>query len=344
MPTVVYVACAGPAEIHRFALDEERGELEPLDVTAVPGRDGPSPSNLPMALAPGHATLYAALRTPPYPVTAFAIDPASGKLTARATAPLPAPMAYIAVGTGGRTLLGASYVKSLISVSAIAAGDVRAPPTQRVTTPPKAHCIIRGRRDDVVYATTVDGNAILVFRQDAATGNLAPAQPDRVACRPGAGPRHLALHPRLAVLYCVNETAGTLAAFAVDDAGALHELQDESLMPAGFAGNARAADLHVTPDGRFAYASVRTTNVIGIFRIDPASGRLTRVGLLDVEGSPRAFAIDPSGRFLICAGQTDNVLGVYAIDPDTGALTRRHRVAVPENPSWVEALSLPGTS
>jgi 6-phosphogluconolactonase len=340
MPTLVYVACAGPTEIHRFALDEARGALEPLDVVAVPGRDGPSPSNLPMAFAPDHATLYAALRSPPYPVTAFAIDPASGKLTARGTAPLPAPMAYIAVGDGGRTLLGASYVDALVSVSAITSGAVQAPATQVVTTPPKAHCIIRGRRDDVVYATTVDGNAILVFRQDAATGKLAPAQPDRVACRPGSGPRHLALHPRLAVLYCVNETAGTLAAFTIDDAGALHELQYETLMPEGFAGNARAADLHVTPDGRFAYASVRATNVIGVFRIDPASGRIARVALVDVDGSPRAFALDPSGRFLICAGQTDNVVAVYAIDPGSGALTRTQRISASENPSWVETLSV----
>lgn len=343
MPAVVYVACAGPAEIHRFALDEARGALEPLDVVAAPGRDGPSPSNVPMAFAPDRATLYAALRTPPFPVTAFAVDPASGKLTARGTAPLPAPMAYIAAGAGGRTLLGASYVEGLISVSAITAGGVQAPPTQVVPTPPKAHCIIRGRRDNVVYTTTIDGNAILVFRQDAASGKLAPAQRDRVVCRPGSGPRHLALHPRLAVLYCVNETAGTLAAFAIDDGRALRELQYETLMPAGFTGNARAADLHVTPDGRFAYASVRATNVIGAFRIDPASGRLVRTALIDVEGSPRSFAIDPRGRFLICAGQTDNVVAVYAIDRDSGALTRTHRVSVPDNPSWVETLAVEST-
>jgi len=340
MPTVVYVACAGPTEIHRFALDAERGALEPLGVVSVPGRDGPSPSNLPLAFGPDRTTLYAALRTPPFPATAFAIDPSSGKLAARGTAPLPAPMAYIATGPGGRTLLGASYVNGLVAVSAITSGEVQAPPTQVLPTPPKAHCIIRGRYDDVIYATTVDGNAILVFRQDAATGKLAPGQPDRVVLRPGSGPRHLALHPRLAVLYCVNETGGTLAAFAIGDDGALRETQYETLMPAGFSGNARAADLHVTPDGRFAYASVRATNVIGAFRIDPVSGRLARIALIDVEGSPRAFAIDPHGRFLICAGQTDNVVAVYAIDRDSGALTRTHRVCVPDNPSWVETLAL----
>jgi 6-phosphogluconolactonase len=249
-------------------------------------------------------------------------------------------MAYIAAGNGRRTLLGASYVNGVISVSAIASGDVRGPPVQVIPTPPKAHCIIRGRRDDVVYAATVDGNAILVFRQDAETGRLEPAQPDRVVLRPGSGPRHLALHPRLAVLYCVNETAGTLAAFAIDADGALRETQYETLMPEGFAGNARAADLHVTPDGRFAYASVRATSVIGAFRIDPASGQLTRIALIDVEGSPRSFAIDPSGRFLICAGQTDNIVAVYAIDRDSGMLTRTQRISVPENPSWVETLTV----
>jgi 6-phosphogluconolactonase len=82
--------------------------------------------------------------------------------------------------------------------------------------------------------------------------------------------------------------------------------------------------------------------VIGAFRIDPASGRLSRIGLLDVEGSPRAFAFDQSGRFLICAGQTDNVVTVYAVDPDSGMLSRTQRIAVPENPSWVETLTLRG--
>ena len=56
MPTVVYVACAGPAEIHRFAFDQDRGELAPLDVVAVPGRDGPS--------WPGTATTSSALSSP----------------------------------------------------------------------------------------------------------------------------------------------------------------------------------------------------------------------------------------------------------------------------------------
>jgi 6-phosphogluconolactonase len=339
--TIVYVSCAGSREIHCFDLDTASGVLNPIDVVAVPGGNEPSPSNLPMALASGGTVLYAALRTPPFPVTQFAIDAATGRLSRRGTAPLPAPMAYIAAAAGGRFLMGASYKEAKLSVSEIASDGVQAPPVQVVTTPPKAHCIIQGRADDVVYATTVAGDAILVFRLDTQTGRLAPAKPHLVACRPGSGPRHLALHPRLSVLYCVNELAGTLAAFAIEsETGALSELHYEALTPPGFTGSARAADLHVTADGRFAYASVRNTHAIAGFSIAPDSGRLSPIGRFDVEASPRSFALDPHDRFLICAGQDKNVVGVYAIDPANGTLTLRHRYAVGLNPSWVETLAL----
>jgi 6-phosphogluconolactonase len=199
-----------------------------------------------------------------------------------------------------------------------------------------------GTVGDIAYATTVDGHAILIFRLDLQRSAPAPADTPSVSCRPESGPRHLVLHPSLDVLYCINETSGTLATFTIDpSAGALCELQYEPLMPCGFHGNARAADVHITPDGRFIYASVRSTNIIGGFRINPHSGRLAPIGRVAVEGSPRGFAIDPLGRFLICAGQTENTLGVYAIDADSGALAFRHRVAVGGNPNWVETLLLP---
>jgi 6-phosphogluconolactonase len=339
---VVYVSCAESKEIHSFRLDADSGTLDPLEIVEVPGTNEPSPSNMPLAVGPGGHTLYAALRTAPYPVTAFAVDTQSGRLSRRGTAPLPAPMAYISVGDGGRLLMGASYKEGKLSVSRIGSdGNVHAPPTQVVTTPPKAHCILPGKLGDLVYATTVEGNAILIFRLDMKTGELIPADLPSVPCHPGSGPRHLALHPSLDVLYCVNEQGGTVAVFAIaPTTGALRELQCETIMLAGFQGNARAADLHTSADGRFVYASVRSTDIIAGFRTDPRSGMLSPIGSFAAEGSPRGFAVDPLGHFLICAGQTQNTVAVYAIDPKSGALTLRYRTAVGTNPNWVEALSL----
>lgn len=343
---IVYVSCAESKELHSFRQDAETGTLEPLEVVAVRSTDEPSPSNMPLALGPGGKFLYAALRTAPFPVSAFAVDPTTGRLSCRGTAPLPAPMAYIAVADGGRLLFGASYKEGKLSVSRIASdGSVQAPASQVVTTPPKAHCIIPGCSGDLVYGTTVEGNVILVFRLDADRAELVPADTPLVPCRPGSGPRHLVMHQSLDVLYCVNETSGTLAAFAVEPGtGALRELQYETLLRSDFWGNARAADVRITPDGNFVYASVRSTDTIAGFRIDPLSGLLSPIGLFAAEGSPRGFAIDPLGRFLICAGQSQHTVGVYGINLDSGALTRRWRTGVGANPSWVETLVLPVAS
>ncbi|WP_431284572.1 lactonase family protein [Humitalea sp. 24SJ18S-53] len=339
---IAYVSCAGSREIRSFRLDPGSGTLTPHGTTAVPGEGGPSPSNMPLARNAGGTMLYAAVRCEPFTVSTFAIDRNSGALTAIAIAPLPAPLAYLSVAAGGRLLLGASYMHDKLTVSDVGPdGACTTAPRQVIPTEPKAHCIIPGRDGRTIYATTVDGNAILVFRLDPASMILLPADPPAIDCQPGAGPRHLAQHPVLDVLYGINETGGTIAAFAADrDTGALRTLQYESLMPPGFTGNARAADLHLTPDGRFAFASVRSTNVIGGFRLDPQSGRMTALGTLEVVGSPRGFAIAAQGRFLLCASQAENVVAVYAIDQDTGALTLRGKVDAPADPSWIEVVTL----
>jgi 6-phosphogluconolactonase len=342
-PTVVYVACADSRSIHCFNLDAS-GRLSPFDVVTVPGGNAPSPNNLPLALAPDRRALYAALRVAPFATTKFDIDAATGRLKAAGTAPLPAQMAHMSLSRDGRLLMSASYVEGKVCLNAVAATGIKGQPAQLVATPPKAHCIIEGH-DNVVYATTLGGDAIMIFHLDAKRERFVQAHPQLVPCREGSGPRHLALHPKLKVLYCVNELAGTLAAFAIqNETGALRAMQYEATTPAGFTGNASAADLHITPDGRFAYASVRETNAIAAFRIDQRNGLLSRTGLFDVVGSPRSFALDSHGRFLICAGQTDNVVAVYAIDEDSGSLTKCHELAVDPNPSWVETLSIPVAS
>ncbi|WP_233235101.1 beta-propeller fold lactonase family protein [Bordetella sp. LUAb4] len=114
-----------------------------------------------------------------------------------------------------------------------------------------------------------------------------------IATGPGSGPRHLVFHPTLDRLYCVNEHAGSVAAYSVDRATvALREVKYESLMPADFSGPAMGADIHLTPDGAFLYASVRKTDAITTFRLDAATGLMALVGALEVEDYPRGFAIN----------------------------------------------------
>ena len=105
-------------------------------------------------------------------------------------------------------------------------------------------------------------------------------------------------------VYLLNELDAAIDVLAFDGArGTLAPLQTIGSLPPGFSGAPWAADLHLTPDGRFLYSSERRSDTLAAFRVDPADGRLTLVGHFPTEAQPRGFGITPDGRFLVAAGQ-----------------------------------------
>jgi 6-phosphogluconolactonase len=341
--TVVYVSNAGSKEIHVFAMDRDSGELTPTEQVAVPGTDKPSPTSIPMAVSPDRRFLYAVLRSPPFPVSSFAIDRNSGRLTHIGSAPVADSMAYLTTDRSGRFLLGASYPGAKLAISPIdAEGHVGATPTQILPTQPKAHCVVVDPSNRYAYCTVLGADTVLQLRFDAATGTVTPNEPASIATRPNAGPRHLAFHPNGRFLYLLNETNATLGVYAIDPAtGTLAELETKPTLPPDFTGKPSAADLHVRPDGLFVYASERTTSTIKGFRIDPERGTLSRCGRWPTETTPRGFAIDPRGRFLLAAGLSSNAVTVSAIDPDSGALCSLQQYRLGDMPNWIEIVDLP---
>jgi 6-phosphogluconolactonase len=94
----------------------------------------------------------------------------------------------------------------------------------------------------------------------------------------------------------------------------------------------------MTPDGRFLYASERTSGTLAAFRREPDEGRLTRIGSYPTVMEPRSFQIDPSGRFLLTAGTESDSMLIHSIDGATGELAplREHPLGL--NPNWIEIL------
>src|ERR1700761_7960777 len=141
--TVVYVSNAGSKEIFVFAMDRDSGDLDPLERTAVPGTDKPSPTSIPMAVSPDRRFLHAALRSAPFPASSFAIDANSGRLAHLGTAPLADSMAYITTDRTGRFLLSASYPGAKLAINPIdREGRVSGQASQVLATLPKAHCVV----------------------------------------------------------------------------------------------------------------------------------------------------------------------------------------------------------
>ena len=93
------------------------------------------------------------------------------------------------------------------------------------------------------------------------------------------------------------------------------------MLPDGFTGIVEAADIHISPDGQFLYASNREVlNEIVIYSISK-EGTLSFTGRQPVLGAvPRNFVIDPSGKFLLVANQKTNEVVVFRRNANTGLL------------------------
>lgn len=335
--TMVYVSNADSRQISVLELDAQLGELKPVETVTVAG------SAMPMAISPDKRHLYVSLRSQPFSVSTFSIDRQSGRLAPLSTVPLPDNMAYLATDRTGRFLLSASYTGDKIAINPIdSQGLVSAEPAQVVPTRKHAHAILTDRANKHVFASNLGGDILLQYKFDAATGRVAPNDPPFVETRKGAGPRHFVFSPDDRFAYLVNELDGTLNAYRFDAAkGTLAEIGSVSIVPAGFQGGAPAgAELRITPDGRFIYASERTSNTIAAFRVDGGMGSLTPAGNFATETQPRGFNIDPSGRFLVAAGQKSDSATLYAIDADSGALKELKRYPLGKNPNWVEIIDL----
>src|SRR5690606_5951662 len=128
---------------------------------------------------------------------------------------------------------------------------------------------------------------------------LSPA--GEAVVKGGSGPRHLTFHPNNKFAYLIQELDASVTAFEYKN-GKLTSKQSISLLAPGFEGKVGAADIHVSPDGKFLYGSNRgDANEITIFAI-AKDGKLSYAGRQSTLGkTPRNFAIDPSGNFLLAA-------------------------------------------
>ena len=335
--TFVYISNADSREIYVMKLNESDGSTDLAEKVPVNGLV------MPMALSPNRKYLYAASRSGPCAVSSFAIDPNDGKLTPVQTAPLADDMAYLSTDRTGHYLFGASYSGNKISVNALSPdGGIDPQPSQIIATGKNAHCITTDLSNKFLFVTNLGDDAILQYRFNESSGEIAPNTPPVVHTRKGAGPRHLVFHPDGRFAFSTNELDGSVDTFALDGAGTLTLLHTDSAMPADFKSSPpSAADLHLTPDGKFLYASERASNTLAAFRVDATRGGLTLIGNYPTEAQPRGFNIDPEGKYLLAAGQKSNGLSTYAIDPQTGALRPLSHQALGKNPNWIEIVALP---
>ena len=171
---------------------------------------------------------------------------------------------------------------------------------------------------DQIHKYVINPNADITNQKSF----LKEGQPAAYKVKAGSGPRHLTFAPNGNYAYLINELSGTVIAFEYKD-GNLKEMQTIAADTVGAKGS---ADIHISPDGKFLYASNRLkADGIAIFRIHPDNGMLTKTGYQLTGIHPRNFIITPNGKYLLVACRDSNVIQVYERDRNTGLLTDVHR-------------------
>ena len=343
--TFAYVGNADSNDISVFKMAES-GEMTPVQTAAFTGVEKPG-SSTPLAITPDRRVLVAGVRSQPFLAVSFAIDPRTGQLSHIGNGPLADSMANITLDRGGKFLFSASYGGNKVALNPLLASGVVGEPKQVIPTGLNAHAFLPSPDNRFVFATNLGSDQVLAFAFDATAGTLTPNDPPVIKVPEKSGPRHFVFHPNGKFVYLVHELNGDVAAFAYEArSGAWDEIQRTTALPEGFSGKDSgqkpwAADIHITPDGRFLYASERTTNTLTGYKVDGTSGKLTLIGSVPTEKQPRGFHIDPSGRYLAAVGEMSDSMTVYAIDQSSGALARLKSYPTGKKPNWVEFLSLP---
>ncbi len=290
--------------IYEFRFDAATGRMSALELAG----ETKDPSWV--VVHPSGKYLYAANEMgKASTVSAFAIEPKSGKLTFLNELP------------------------ALGEDTALLTDQGTTGPNKKRQDGPHAHWIkdLGGK----VFVADLGLDRVMAYRFDPVKGTLGPMPapgphnpfPQRpLVVSPGTGPRHVAIsrvRNAKQFMYVLGELDSSVTVFGISKEGEFAgPSQKATMLPADYSGRNDAAEIEIHPNGKFLYASNRGRDSIVVYAIDQEWGRLTQVADVPTGGKePRHFAIDPTGNFLLAENQNSNTIVEFRIDRATGKLT-----------------------
>ncbi len=284
---------------------------------------------------------------------AFAFDKKKGELSLLNTEPTKgADPCYILVDKAGKHIVTANYSGGSVTVFDVKEDGSLAAASQCVAftgkgidpkrqQKPHLHCVAYSPDEKYLFANDLGTDKIhkLDVNSDGQGSYLHAGTPESFKVADGSGPRHIDFHPNGKFAYLINEMSGAVIAFDYDSSKGnltqIQSIQSDTLNAKG------SADIHVTPDGKFLYASNRLKgDGLAIFSINQHDGKLTKVGYQETGVHPRNFVITPNGKFLLVASRDNNVIQVFLIDRNTGLLKNADRDIELDKPVCLKFASL----
>jgi 6-phosphogluconolactonase len=322
----------GTGKIQVYGFDEASAALSPVQEVAV----GELNSFGAIARSTNHLYMVDEVAMK---LRAYSINAADGKLTFVNEIDTGDGPVYATLDASERFLLVAYYGGGNVEVFSILDGGALGGSVDVEFTGNETHSIVLSTDNHFAFVPNKGSDNISQFAFDATSGALTANDPASIGT--GDGPRHMAFHPNGLHAYLLDETDSMLTAFTFSNtAGTLTQLDSVSNVPDGSAGKA-SSDIHVSPDGKFVYATNRDDeNTIAMFSVG-GDGKLSSLGHESTRGTtPRHFAIHPTAGLVLVANQDSNNLASFRIGAD-GKLQFIESPNIGISVFWVGMLPLP---
>jgi 6-phosphogluconolactonase len=333
--------------IYQSRFDTTRGQLTPPALVAATAR----PSFFAVTpMGQGKRFLYAvnAINDPNATATTFAIDPKTGALQqAGQVSSGGAGPAYISVDDTGHSAFVANFPGGTIASYRIQPNGTLSQPVDRIdfndhkkfgalgpssarqsSAHPHSTTISPDNRFLLVCDLGTDHITVFLIHPDS--GQLSDPRLFTNG-HPGSGPRHVAFHPNGRWVYGINEIDSTLdhylwtaTRFSDTPQGLLVNTNTpvKTIAPDFPADKNTAAELAISSDGLFLYASNRGEDSLVAFSIRHKDGKLELIQRISCGGkTPRHFTLDPTTQWLLCGNQDSATITVFRRDTATGKLT-----------------------
>ncbi len=266
-------------------------------------------------------------------VSAFSLDKAKGELkflNKQSTGG--DDPCYVTVDSTGKNVIVANYSGGNLTVLKTNADGSLLPAAQTIMYDgygvnvqrqemPHPHSAVLSPDEKNLFVPNLGNDRLYRYSFNAtdATAPLTTLDPPYYEIPDNSGPRHFTFHPNGKFAYMINELSGNIIVYAVNG-GALTELQTIVADNTNVKGDKGSADIHISPDGRFLYATNRgTANNIAMYKV-ASDGKLAENGHQAVGMHPRNFMIDPTGRFLLVANRDSNNIQIFIINKNFGIL------------------------
>lgn len=296
----------------------------------------------------GHRHVYAANEAgdASATITSYLMDMATGALSSiNHVSSAGAGPCYVSLDATGKTAFVANYAGSSIATYRILPDGSLSDPVERIDykdpkfgkrgpvaarqDAPHPHSVHLSPDNRFLIVNDLGSDELSVFAVDGNNARLGPPALFSNS-RPGSGPRHIAFHPNGLSVYSINELDSTLDHFIWSTSTAPGEQHGllvytgqhvSTIAPAFPAAKNTAAEVAISPDGLYLYASNRGEDTLVVFSIASTDGKLTLLQRIACGGkTPRHFTLSPDARWLLCGNQDSATVTVFRRDPVSGRL------------------------